>query len=175
MMRAVINHITDVMLTKEQLTFYELLFDKYKANLSRFDEYVVQQVQNLVDKIVRHVLSCGLFVNKHIVAPPVGQVPPPAGYLDTRLQALESGLLRVKQRCAVLAPPLSITTTSMNNFGTPHWEVYSPSFHPWDFRIQAAHETWVRPLPVFQLVSSSSSYCDILRWKRFKRIERKSG
>ena len=39
-------------------------------------------------------------------------------YLDTRLQALESGPRRVEQRVAFSAPPLSKATMSVNNFGT---------------------------------------------------------
>ena len=69
-MRAVIRHMTDGMLTKEQLAFIEVLYDKYKVNLSMFDEYVVNHVQTLANKIIPHIVKLNLFHKQHTVAPP---------------------------------------------------------------------------------------------------------
>ena len=174
-MRTVIGHMTDVMLTEEQLAFFKVLYDNYKVNLSTFDEYVANQVKKLADtikqSIVPHVLRCGLFVNKHNVAPLVGQVPPPADYLDSRMQALESGLRRVDQgvlvRHLLCLPPRRLRII----LACPHLEVspsslHPPSLHPGDFQTPGAQETWVQPPPVFRLMRSSSSYHDLLQWKR---------
>ena len=92
--------MTDVMLDKEQLAFIKVLYDKYKDNLSTFDEYIVNTVQTMANQIIPYITKLQVFQKKHIVAPPGGLVPAPAGYLDTRLHALESGLRRVEQRGA---------------------------------------------------------------------------
>ena len=51
-MRMVIRHMTDVMLTEDQLAYVTVLYDKYKTNLSTFDDYVVKTVQTMANSLI---------------------------------------------------------------------------------------------------------------------------
>ena len=105
--RTVIRHLTDVMLTEGQRDFVKVLYDKYKVNLSTFDEYVVKTGQTMFEQLIPYIKRLQEFQHKHTLVPPVGVVRAPTDYLDSRLQALEAGLRRVEQGGASPAPPPS--------------------------------------------------------------------
>ena len=117
-MRTVIRHMTDVMLDGEQLAFIKVLYNNYKIQLSTFNDFVVNTVQTMVKQIILFITPLQVFYQKYTVSPRGGVIPSPVDFLDTWLQALEAGLLRVEHRGASLAHPSSNTTMSMNNFAT---------------------------------------------------------
>ena len=53
--QTVICHLTDVMLTEDQRAFVTVLYDKYKANLSTFDEYVVKTGQAMFNQLIPYI------------------------------------------------------------------------------------------------------------------------
>ena len=69
-MGTVICHMTDVILTKEQVAFIKVLYNKYKVNLSTFDKYVINTVQSLAIQIIPYITKLQLFQEKHTVALP---------------------------------------------------------------------------------------------------------
>ena len=60
-------------------------------------------------------------------------VPPPGDLLDAWLQFLEAGLVRVKQRGALLTNPLPNAMMSMSNFATAAIGNLSPLAPPGGF------------------------------------------